>query len=674
MASELDDFFGGIENYSAKTKNLSRDLELLRSSMLEVGQATYTIASRKIEFKTNITALTQDLRETQVGFERVGSAAVQQQKALKKVDYTQTIKEFSVLQTSLTKNAEAMDIFSQKAEKAGKAGGGKLTSQVPSDIKGQAVEAASSFGSSILNSAFGSETGGTISTLAGGLVQGLQTGNVAGVVVSMIGSVFKIIEDKIKKEDEGHGQVVKSEYQRVTEKRETGLQQGIASAGAQQEVAGLLSTQMGGSAATRIIQQSRDYAAKMPYDATGISKAALQLSRYGVEQDAVMTRIQQLGDMAQGQDAVFQELVSAYGSMTKSQNVTLPELNTMMEAGIPILQTLATQCGVTEQDIASMAQNGELSIQSLNQALGTLTAPGGRYAGTDNQMKQQYDSLVTLTSNLEGELHTAEGEGYMEKVIPEMQKYVEFLQGEGGERIKEAYRLSGASQGEVEGERINQKITALDYLVNKNDNFKTAMESGDGPAVDRMLSQADIVGEANFRNSDVWNEQLNNEKLFIQYIQDNTVEVWENYGHKAAEQFNAGWIGSRIHGFFHGVDFGGDSTSGTPNTPGSKPGTETGRPTIYTNNSAIPFSSLGDENGNITGRAYGLPYVPYDNYAALLHQGERVLTAREARNYQDGGGVSINIGGMTVREEADIDRIAKTIVREIQYAKVGYGG
>ncbi len=78
--------------------------------------------------------------------------------------------------------------------------------------------------------------------------------------------------------------------------------------------------------------------------------------------------------------------------------------------------------------------------------------------------------------------------------------------------------------------------------------------------------------------------------------------------------------------------------------------------------------------GVIGGDAYGLPYVPYDNYAALLHQGERVLTAREARNYQDGGGVSINIGGMTVREEADIDRIAKTIVREIQYAKVGYGG
>ena len=174
------------------------------------------------------------------------------------------------------------------------------------------------------------------------------------------------------------------------------------------------------------------------------------------------------------------------------------------------------------------------------------------------------------------------------------------------------------------------------------------------------------MGEANFRDTKIWGEQLNNEKLFIQYIQDNTVEVWENYGHKAAEQFNAGWIGSRIHGFFHGVDFGGDSTSGTPNTAGSKPGVDISLHTTYVNDSLKP--------GNYDGYAYGLPYVPYDNYAALLHQGERVLTAREARNYQDGGGVSISIGGMTVREEADIDRIAKTIVREIQYAKVGYGG
>ena len=31
-----------------------------------------------------------------------------------------------------------------------------------------------------------------------------------------------------------------------------------------------------------------------------------------------------------------------------------------------------------------------------------------------------------------------------------------------------------------------------------------------------------------------------------------------------------------------------------------------------------------------SGYAYGLDYVPYDNFPALLHQGERVQTAAEA--------------------------------------------
>lgn len=36
--------------------------------------------------------------------------------------------------------------------------------------------------------------------------------------------------------------------------------------------------------------------------------------------------------------------------------------------------------------------------------------------------------------------------------------------------------------------------------------------------------------------------------------------------------------------------------------------------------------------------AIGLDRVPYDGYAALLHEGERVLTAREVREADRGGG------------------------------------
>ena len=71
--------------------------------------------------------------------------------------------------------------------------------------------------------------------------------------------------------------------------------------------------------------------------------------------------------------------------------------------------------------------------------------------------------------------------------------------------------------------------------------------------------------------------------------------------------------------------------------------------------------------------AYGLGRVPYDNYAALLHEGERVLTAREAREADRGGGaVTVNIGGSwQVRSDSDVDAIAEAIVRRARLARLG---
>lgn len=69
--------------------------------------------------------------------------------------------------------------------------------------------------------------------------------------------------------------------------------------------------------------------------------------------------------------------------------------------------------------------------------------------------------------------------------------------------------------------------------------------------------------------------------------------------------------------------------------------------------------------------AIGLPRVPYDNFPALLHEGESVLTKRETNNLHNSlGGVNIAKLSDTiiVREEADIDRIATALASRIRQA------
>ena len=75
--------------------------------------------------------------------------------------------------------------------------------------------------------------------------------------------------------------------------------------------------------------------------------------------------------------------------------------------------------------------------------------------------------------------------------------------------------------------------------------------------------------------------------------------------------------------------------------------------------------------------AWGTKRVVGNDVPYRLHDGERVLTRTEADRYdrgQNSTGVSITINGLTVREEADITKIANKLVQKINQNKKVYGG
>jgi phage protein len=83
---------------------------------------------------------------------------------------------------------------------------------------------------------------------------------------------------------------------------------------------------------------------------------------------------------------------------------------------------------------------------------------------------------------------------------------------------------------------------------------------------------------------------------------------------------------------------------------------------------------LGLSEGN---NAFGSGRIARDGTVRTLHEGEKVLTKRETDAYlkgQNAQGVNIVVNGLTVREEADINKIANKLVQKINQSKMVFGG
>lgn len=87
----------------------------------------------------------------------------------------------------------------------------------------------------------------------------------------------------------------------------------------------------------------------------------------------------------------------------------------------------------------------------------------------------------------------------------------------------------------------------------------------------------------------------------------------------------------------------------------------------------------GGEETTSTGKksAFGTKRVVGNDVPFRLHDGERVLTRSEAdrlENNSIGTGITINIDKMTIREEADINKVARELADRLNRSRLAFGG
>ena len=82
----------------------------------------------------------------------------------------------------------------------------------------------------------------------------------------------------------------------------------------------------------------------------------------------------------------------------------------------------------------------------------------------------------------------------------------------------------------------------------------------------------------------------------------------------------------------------------------------------------------GAKDGNKKRSAWGTRYVHGNNVPYRLHDGEAVLSAREARQYRKAENnspqINITMNGTVIREEQDITKIASALVRKLNQQRI----
>ena len=129
-------------------------------------------------------------------------------------------------------------------------------------------------------------------------------------------------------------------------------------------------TMMGSaSAAKKLLTDIDTFAATTPFQFDDLTNGAANLMSFGVAAEDVMNTMQHLGDIAAGTPATFDQIVNVFGKVQAKGKASMEELNRLMEAGVPILDVLASQFGKTKEEVMKMVSAGEVSGKDFERAL-----------------------------------------------------------------------------------------------------------------------------------------------------------------------------------------------------------------------------------------------------------------------------------------------------------------
>ena len=148
-----------------------------------------------------------------------------------------------------------------------------------------------------------------------------------------------------------------------------------------------------GEAASKMMQDLQTFAASTPFQFTELADGAKMLAAFNVETEDIIPTMQRLGDVSAGIGAPIGEIAEIYGKAKVQGRLFMEDINQLTGRGIPVIQELAKQFGVTDDAVRELVSSGQVNFSHLEEAFISLTSEGGKFEGMMEAQSQTLDGL-----------------------------------------------------------------------------------------------------------------------------------------------------------------------------------------------------------------------------------------------------------------------------------------
>lgn len=634
------------DNLSSAIVGMKNSVTNFRSDITALQGELDRLNATRVQMRMDLSGATQEAKRAKKAFEELGDEATEAERKAAEADWRQAEQnlenirqQYDLVSRQVRQTTRDMENASgaiSRAENRAGGGSGKNTGVLAAlgkaGILNMAGDAAGQWANTLVSSSFGSEVGGLFGGALGGAVQGAAMGSLAGPVGTAVGAavgggigLLTGGAQAFASRDEAFKSYYTGVYDAQIQQVQQNQQAGSLTASQRELDAIAFNRLLGGGVGTQYLQDLQRMAANTPMqygDLTTMSRALA--TGFGSDPSRMLSLMTGLGDAgsAVGVDAQgMATMAQAMSRMQSSDKASLEYLNMFQERGIDVIGMLGEALGKNQGQIYDMISDGDISG---TQAVSIIEEGLGRFAGAMDEMSKTFEGRSSTLSDTMDEIYNAGGASYNQSRSEAMAQEIEAYGGSLGDAMKEAYEAIGAGKAAVEnlgeaytrdalsavleGKELTQEwdestVAQLKDLGEKYQQALADYKAGNdeaGVKIDEYVAAAEGLAKEQFEASDLYQADLDAQAESLTALRENTAAVNAAAGVYALGQQRT--IGMGAMSF---VGWGSNTDS-------------SGKP-------IMPKATTG------SGKAFGLDRVPYDNYLTYLHEGERVMTAREAR-------------------------------------------